>query len=145
MVARYPNLKEEVGGSIPGCEISSLLDKKMARWSTASCALGLACQPSVLKSKEEKEENEEERVRPTISFCNGMYALCLFVAMFFPITFELHIFLFLFLIKRKVDYKKMQLTYDNGPLNSKALIFSRFPKFCIQIKSLKYYNDILLK
>ena len=24
---RYPNLKEEVGGSIPNCEISSLLDK----------------------------------------------------------------------------------------------------------------------
>jgi hypothetical protein len=27
MVERYPNLKEEVGGSILGCEISSLLDK----------------------------------------------------------------------------------------------------------------------
>jgi hypothetical protein len=25
MVERYPNLKEEVGGSIPGCEISSPL------------------------------------------------------------------------------------------------------------------------
>jgi hypothetical protein len=24
MVERYPNLKEEVGGSIPGCRISSL-------------------------------------------------------------------------------------------------------------------------
>jgi hypothetical protein len=28
IVERYPNLKEEVGGSIPGCEISSLLDKR---------------------------------------------------------------------------------------------------------------------
>jgi hypothetical protein len=28
MVERYPNLKEEVGGSILGCEISSLLDRK---------------------------------------------------------------------------------------------------------------------
>jgi hypothetical protein len=28
MVERYPNLKEEVGSLIPGCEISSLLDKK---------------------------------------------------------------------------------------------------------------------
>jgi hypothetical protein len=28
MVERYPNLKEEVGGSIPGCEISSLLGRK---------------------------------------------------------------------------------------------------------------------
>ena len=26
MVERYPNFKEEVGGSIPGCEISSLHD-----------------------------------------------------------------------------------------------------------------------
>ena len=32
MVERYPNLKEEVGGSNPGCEISSLLDGKLARW-----------------------------------------------------------------------------------------------------------------
>ena len=29
MVERYPNLKEEVGGSIPGCKISSLLDKNL--------------------------------------------------------------------------------------------------------------------
>ena len=43
----YTNLKEEVGGSIPGYEISSLLDIKLARWSIASCALALACQPSV--------------------------------------------------------------------------------------------------
>ena len=28
MVERYPNLKEEVGGSIPGCEISSQISKK---------------------------------------------------------------------------------------------------------------------
>jgi hypothetical protein len=28
MMERYSNLKEEVDGSIPGCEISSLLDKK---------------------------------------------------------------------------------------------------------------------
>jgi hypothetical protein len=53
MVERYPNLKEEVGGSIPGCEISSLSDGKLARWSTASCALALACQPSITK----KEKN----------------------------------------------------------------------------------------
>ena len=41
MVERYPNLKEEVGGSIPGCEISSLLDRNMA----------LACRPYVSKKK----------------------------------------------------------------------------------------------
>jgi hypothetical protein len=49
MVERYPNLKKEVGGSIPDCEISSLLDRKLARWSTASCALTPARQPSVSK------------------------------------------------------------------------------------------------
>ena len=47
MVERYPNLKEEVSGSNPGCEISSLLNRILARWSIASCALELACQPSV--------------------------------------------------------------------------------------------------
>ena len=44
---RYPNLKEEVDSLIPGCEISSLLDKKnllggqpprvLWRWPIASC------------------------------------------------------------------------------------------------------------
>ena len=43
MVERYPNLKEKVGGSIPGCEISSLLDKNLA----------LACRPSVSKKRKE--------------------------------------------------------------------------------------------
>ena len=32
MVEGYPNLKEEVGNSNPGCEISSLLDGKLAKW-----------------------------------------------------------------------------------------------------------------
>jgi hypothetical protein len=49
MVERYINLKEEVGGSNVGCEISSLLDGKFARWSTASYALVLACRSSVSK------------------------------------------------------------------------------------------------
>jgi hypothetical protein len=39
MVERYPNLKEEVGDSIPGCVISFLLDRKLAKWSTASCGM----------------------------------------------------------------------------------------------------------
>ncbi len=46
-VERYPNLKEKVGGSIPNYEMSSLLDVKLASWSTASSALALACRPSV--------------------------------------------------------------------------------------------------
>jgi hypothetical protein len=49
VVERYPNIKEEVGASNPGYEISSLLDGKLTRWSTASCAL--ACRPSVSKYK----------------------------------------------------------------------------------------------
>jgi hypothetical protein len=49
MVERYPNIKEEFGSSIPGCEISSILDGKLAMWSTASCALMLACWPFVSK------------------------------------------------------------------------------------------------
>ena len=35
----FPNLKEEVGSSIPGCEIPSMLDEKLAGWSSASCVL----------------------------------------------------------------------------------------------------------
>ena len=55
MVERYPNLKEEVGGSNSDYEFSSLLDgKKIDKWSTASCALALACRASVSKSKEKK-------------------------------------------------------------------------------------------
>jgi hypothetical protein len=44
---KLPDDGEEVGNLIPGCEISSLLDGKFAKWSTASCALALACRPSV--------------------------------------------------------------------------------------------------
>jgi hypothetical protein len=51
MVERYPNLKEEVGGLIPGCETPSVPNGKLARWSTVSCALVLAYRPSVSKTK----------------------------------------------------------------------------------------------
>ena len=46
MVERYPNFKEEVGGSIPGCETPSLPDGKLVRWVHCSCALAMACRPS---------------------------------------------------------------------------------------------------
>jgi hypothetical protein len=36
-----------VDGPIHDPEVSSLLDRKLARWSTASCALALACWPYV--------------------------------------------------------------------------------------------------
>ena len=49
ILERYPNLKEEVSVSIPGCEISSLLDIKLARWSTAYRAFVLAYRPCASK------------------------------------------------------------------------------------------------
>jgi len=55
MVERYPNLKEQVGDSIPGCEIFSLLDKKLVRWSTAYCASALACRLSVSNKKQKND------------------------------------------------------------------------------------------
>ena len=54
MVERYPTLKNEVDGSIPDCETSYLLDIELASWPTASCALTLACRPSVSKKKKRK-------------------------------------------------------------------------------------------
>jgi hypothetical protein len=53
-----PSLKKEVGGSIPIYITSSLLNEKLVRWSTASCALALACQPSVLKFKKSKKKKK---------------------------------------------------------------------------------------
>jgi hypothetical protein len=55
MVERYPYLKEEVGSSIPGYEISTLLDGKLVRWSIASRALALTCRSSVSKQRKEKK------------------------------------------------------------------------------------------
>ena len=52
---RYPNLKEKVGGSNPGCEISSPLDTKLVRLSTISLC---SCQPSVSKKRKKEERNE---------------------------------------------------------------------------------------
>ena len=56
MMERYPNLKEEVGGSTPNYEISSPLDGILAKWSTASCVLALAYQPSVLKKRKKEKK-----------------------------------------------------------------------------------------
>ena len=69
MVERYPNLKAEVGGSNLGCEISSLLDGKLVRWSTVSCALALACRHSVSQQKKKEKrrlnifKKEKNKVR----------------------------------------------------------------------------------
>jgi hypothetical protein len=52
MVEGYPNLKEEVGGSIPDYEIFSL-HEKLTGWSSASYVLALACRSFFSKRKKE--------------------------------------------------------------------------------------------
>jgi hypothetical protein len=59
MVERYPDLKEEVCGSIHSCEISFLPEGKLARWSIASCALALAYWPSVSKKKKKTKKKHK--------------------------------------------------------------------------------------
>ena len=54
MVERYPNLKEEVGGSILSCEISSILDGKFVKWSIASCDLAMKCRSYVSRRRKRK-------------------------------------------------------------------------------------------
>lgn len=51
VVEGCPNVKEEGGGSIPSYEFSSLLDGKLVKWLIVSCALALACRPSIFKIK----------------------------------------------------------------------------------------------
>ena len=62
MVEENPKLKEEIGGSIPGCEISFLLDKNLVKWLTTSCALALACPPSVSKKQKTRYSNAWKHV-----------------------------------------------------------------------------------
>jgi len=52
---KIPKSQERGWRFDPGCEISSLLDGKLARWSTASCALAPTCPPSVSKKLKEKK------------------------------------------------------------------------------------------
>ena len=61
MVGRYPNLKEEIGSSIPDREISSLLYEKLARVNCLLCyGVGLPAYAQGLPKKEKKIENEKE-------------------------------------------------------------------------------------
>jgi hypothetical protein len=65
MVERYPNLKEEVGGSIPDCEISSLLDKKNLLGNQLHHVLWY--RPIGLLSQKEKRNKQYLEVLPHIS------------------------------------------------------------------------------
>jgi hypothetical protein len=60
MVERYPNLKEEVGSSILGWEISILLDGKLVRWSTISSALTVSCALTLTSWPLVQKEREKE-------------------------------------------------------------------------------------
>ena len=62
MVDIYPNLKENIGSSIPAFEISSLLDRKLAWWSTASCTLALACRPFISKKNEKMKKKMDFKI-----------------------------------------------------------------------------------
>ena len=55
MVKRYPNLKEEVGGSIPGCEISSLLDRIAGQ--VVNCLMCFGASVSAFCLKRKKKES----------------------------------------------------------------------------------------
>jgi hypothetical protein len=61
--APYPNLKEEVGGSIPGCEISSLPKGKLVKWSTVSCALALTCRHFVTKKNKKTKQIKNKQTK----------------------------------------------------------------------------------
>jgi hypothetical protein len=54
MVERYPNLKEEVGGSIPDCEIPELLDKETCKVVNCLMCFGVGLSAFYLKNQKEK-------------------------------------------------------------------------------------------
>ena len=72
MVERYPSLKEGVGGANIGCEVSCLLDIKLARWSTVACALTSTHRPSVSK-KRKKSNRLHIRHLPVMLFIHLRY------------------------------------------------------------------------
>ena len=77
MVERYPNLKEELGGSILGCEISSLLDRRIVMWSTTSRALALACRPAASKNKNKKNRLKFKTLGNLSIVFRGIYRIYL--------------------------------------------------------------------
>ena len=59
MVERYLNLREEVGSPIPGCEISSLFDKKTCQ--VVNRVLCFGVWPVGLLSPKKKEKEKEKK------------------------------------------------------------------------------------
>ena len=61
MEERYPNLKEEVGGSNSVCEISFVPDGKLVKWSTTSCISVFAYWPMSPKKKKRKRNARHDQ------------------------------------------------------------------------------------
>ena len=57
MVERCPNLKEEVSDSIPGCEISSLLDKKTCQVVNCLMCFGIGMSAFCLIKKRKRKKH----------------------------------------------------------------------------------------
>ena len=68
MEERYPNLKVEFGGLIPGCEISSLLDKPCQVVNCLLC-FGIGMSAFCLQKKLNNNNNNDDdnsRAAPTV-------------------------------------------------------------------------------
>jgi hypothetical protein len=75
MMERYPNLKEEVGSSIPCYEISSLLDRVLARWNCLLC-FGAGLLAFYLKKIKNKKSLASMSIYPYLSTLkNPLYIL----------------------------------------------------------------------
>jgi hypothetical protein len=70
MVERYPNLKEKVGGSYHGCEISSLLDTKKT-CKMVNCLKCFAVGLSAFCLPKKEKERRRKKERPTSEW-NGL-------------------------------------------------------------------------
>ena len=68
MVEIYPNLKEAVGGSIPGCEISYLLDRIRQVVNCLMC-FGVGLSIFCVEEEEEEEQQQQQPPPPPISVC----------------------------------------------------------------------------
>src|ERR1700737_1792034 len=65
MVEGYPNLKEEVGGSNPGCEISSLFDGKTCQVVNCLLCFGAGLSAFCLKIKNKNKMKCSQPPRPS--------------------------------------------------------------------------------
>ena len=74
-----PNVKEKVGSSIAGYEISSLPDIKFVRWSTASCALALAFVLNIYNELAYIDSSLESKNLLHLHVMIVIYCLCLFI------------------------------------------------------------------